>query len=392
MKKSVFAAVLLSLLVQPPLSAQKKAKLEWSVTPSVIFDNREYDLTGLDESRTLFGIRVATMAGVGITDKSARSHHSVLGGVDPLYEFGGGWTLQPILYYRLTSRRSNCMFKIAAGIFPFSELEASYSDAFRSSYERFTDDTVEGLHFGWKGDTFQYELGVDWSGKIGSENPSRREEFRIYSGGGQLLVHKVLKLGYSAMLHHYSTNLDATGNNVVDDILLNPYIEARLSCFVPLQSLKARLGYIQAFERDRAAGGDLLCPGKGEFVLEARKWNVGVENSLYFGGDLQPLYDSPAPEGGIYGGNLYKGDPFFRNADGREFGVYDRLGIYWNPSIARGLDFCVRVNFHFNGGFAGHQELISLCYRFPSISTPPAPQGRKAAGACRGSRTARGCR
>jgi len=347
------------------LSAQsfsrEKPKFDYLVGARLSFDNREYDKTSLDVSQTLFGIRVKAGAGIKINSDRDNVQHSILAGVDPLYDFGGSWTFQPLLFYRLSAPLRCSQLRIVAGIFPKSERKAAYSRAFLSEYQQYIDDTQEGLQFSWHSRTFRYELGIDWRGMVGAKNPSRREEFIIYSGG----VHRfgsIIKAGYAAHMHHYACNYENTATNVVDDILLNPYVEANFAYFVGMQTLSARLGYLQALQRDRDAEGGMLTPAKGEFCIEARKWNVGIVNELYFGGDLMPLYDSPSPEGGKYGASLYLGDPMFRNADSLKFGVYDRISAYWQPNIARGLDFRVQVNVHFNGGFAGHQELLTLIY------------------------------
>jgi len=342
-------------------ASREKPKFDYDVAAGITFDNREYDKTTLDESRTLFGIRVKAAAGIMMPSRDGSVQHRLLAGVDPLYQFGGSWVFQPLLYYKLSAPLKHCRFGLVAGIFSQSERKASYSRVFLSEYQRYIDDTQEGLQLSWRGRRFQYELGVDWRGMVGQKNPSRREEFVIYSGG----THRFrgfIKAGYAAHMHHYACNFENSATNVVDDILLNPYCEANFAYFVKMQTLSARLGYIQAFQRDRDAEGGMLTPGKGEFCVEARKWNVGIVNELYFGGDLLPLYDSPAPEGGYYGSSLYLGDPLFRNLPGTKFGVYDRLSAYWQPNIAKGLDFRIQLNLHFNGGFAGHQEMLTLIY------------------------------
>jgi len=341
--------------------SREKPKFDYQLGVNMTFDNREYDKTPLDESRTLFGIRVNAAAGIKVRGDENGVRHRILAGVDPLYQFGGSWVFQPLLYYKLSAPLKHCRFGLVAGMFSQSECKASYSRVFLSEYQRYIDDTREGLQLSWQGRGFQYELGVDWRGMLNSKYPSRREEFVIYSGGSHRFI-SFIKAGYAVHMHHYACNFESSATNVVDDILLNPYCEADFAYFVGMQTLSARLGYIQAFQRDRGAQGGMLTPAKGEFCVEARKWNVGIVNELYFGGDLMPLYDSPAPEGGNYASSLYLGDPLFRNLPGTKFGVYDRLGAYWQPNIVKGLDLRIQLNLHFNGGFAGHQEMLTLIY------------------------------
>lgn len=352
--------IILSSLLLFAIPSMAQIKFAYDVKASTSFDNREYDNTKLDDSRTLFGIRLC--ADAGISFEKGKSTHRLLAGVDPLYEFGGDFIFQPLLYYKFDTRLQRSKFSIDAGIFPRSESRAFYSLAFFSDANRFYDDTYEGLQFSWKGRKFYYELGLDWKGMIGKAHPERREEFMVYSGGHHSFI-RFLKLGYSAYMHHYANNYSLTANNVVDDILISPYVDMDFGQFVGMQLLRTRLSYLQGFQRDRGVSSDIQTPAKGEFLFEVRKWNVGIANDLFFGGDLMPLYDLEAPEGGKYADKLYMGDPFMRNAEGKSFIAYDRLGVYWAPRIADKLSLRVQVNFHFNGGFAGHNELISVAYQ-----------------------------
>lgn len=359
--KPIIPIFLAVVFLPSAVLAREKPGFDYTVSAKMSFDNREYDATTLDESATLFGIRLKAAAGIKMRTGKSGTTHRILAGIDPLYDFGGSWTFQPLLYYKMTAPLAHSRLGIVAGIFPKSESAASYSRAFLSEYQQYIDDTREGIQFSWRSACFNYELGLDWRGQVSPKKPDRREEFVIYSGGTHRLG-SIFRLGYAARMHHYACNYKNSATNVVDDILLNPYFEADFGYFTGLQTFKARLGYLQAFQRDRDDSAGMRSPGKGEFCLEARKWNVGVVNELYFGADLMPLFDCPAPEGGRYGSSLYLGDPMFRNLPGRDFAVYDRLSAYWQPNIARGLDFRIQVNLHFNGAFAGHQELISLIY------------------------------
>lgn len=345
-------------------SAQDKPaiKFDYDVKFSTTFDNREYDKSGgLDYSCTLFGLRAQTAVGVSLgKDKPGAVRHRLLAGVDPLYEFGGGWKVQPLVFYEMSTMLRRSRFSIVAGAFPRSRSTEFYSMAFYSDRTKFLDDTYEGLQFSWKGRNFNYELGVDWMGQIRDAAPATREQFQVYSGGHHYFPFG-LKLGYSAMLHHYACSMQAS--NVVDDILVNPYVEMNAGKWLALQSLTARLGYIQAYEYDRQYHGDIYLPGKGELFLEVRKWNVGITNDLFFGGNLMPFYDKLAPEGIAYGQNLYMGDPFMRNAGGKDFGVYDKISVYYEPYIVKKLSLRIQLDFQFNGGYAGCRQFIAVSYQ-----------------------------
>lgn len=355
---AVFLAAGLSVYAQDREAG--RIRFDYDVKLSTKLDNREYDRTDLDESCTLFGARAQVGLGISIGTDSSVVRHRLLGGLDPLYEFGGPWTLQPLLYYQMTAQLKRSRFSLVAGAFPRSKSTAYYSDAFFSQRTLFLNDTYDGAQFSWLGENFQYEFGVDWMGMIGKDAPARREEFMVYSGGHHRFPHG-LKLAYSAYLHHYACSFEAS--NVVDDILVNPYVEYDAGRYAHVQTLMGRLGYVQAFQRDRAATDKLLTPGKGEFYFEVRNWNVGIVNDVYFGGDMMPYFNETDPAGVQYGTNLYMGDRFLRNPEGQSFGVYDKLSVYYEPFFVKKLTLRVQLDFHFNGGYAGWRQVLYVAYQ-----------------------------
>lgn len=332
-----------------------------------MFDNTEYAASGdWEPSRTLFGIRANAGAGamVGESGANGGSCSRIIGGVSALYCFGGKLKFEPLLYYKLETKLRKCSFSMVAGAFDRRESRAFYSPAFFSSYNLFMDGTFDGIQFSWKSDRLYTELGVDWMGMPDSSRASVREEFRIYSGG-HLTVLKWLDVGYAASLHHYACSFLAS--NVVDDALVNPYMDLEFSgyCGGLLQSLELRAGLLLGYQNDRIRENGLSIPANVNIYSRIKKWNVTIDNDLYFGTDLMPLYDSDAPEGGTYGSHLYMGEPLLRhrNTEGRT-GYFDRLGIAWEPTLAGKLYMTFRVDFDFNSGFLGSRQLIGIRYRF----------------------------
>lgn len=357
--KTIAAGLLMTLCLQAAAQNDKPV-FEYDLAPRIRFINYEYDGSDLDYSRTLFGVRLRATAGIGIDNGKTR--HKIQAGADPLYSFGGGWKIQPLIYYQFSTPLRHSRFNIIAGMFPRSESKAWYSMAFFSDANHFLDSSYEGIQFSWQLRHSYFELGVDWQGELRPSAPAVREEFSVYSGGEWRTLMNILKLGYAARMHHYACNAEGSAANVVDDILVNPYIEANFGPSVKMQKLAVRLGYLQSFQRDRAVDDRLLTPAKGEFTAVVRHFNVILTNELFFGADLMPYYDSPAPEGGRYGSSLYMGDPFMRNAGGAKFGVMDRITLAWEPRLAKNLTLSILARAYFNGGFAGHQEQIGIKY------------------------------
>lgn len=361
MKKLLLSGTLVCAVYSFAGAGERQAvKFDYDVAFQTVFDNREYDRSdGLDISRTLFGVRAQAGLGIRIGSDSSKVKQRLLAGADPLYEFGGGWTVEPLLWYEISVPLRKCRFQLVAGAFPRSKSTEYYSDAFYSERNRFLKDTYDGLQFSWKGRNFGYEFGVDWMGMLSPAFPGTREQFVVYSAGHHTFL-PGLKLGYSAHLHHYANSMKA--RNVVDDILVNPYIEYNAAHYAHVQTLLARVGYLQAFQRDRNVSGDLLSPAKGELYLEVRNWNVGIINDLYVGGDLLTLFDAVSPEGTPYGTDLYMREPFLRNRGGKACGIYDKVSVYYEPFIVRRLTFRLQLDFQFNGGFAGSRQMICVKY------------------------------
>ena len=79
--------------------------------------------------------------------------------------------------------------------------------------------------------------------------------------------------------------------------------------------------------------GSYVFPCGGEMDVDIRKWNVGISNSLFYGNDMMPYYNSKDSSGYKYGNMLYMGDPFYRVHDNGSTapGFYDRLEAYYEP-------------------------------------------------------------
>ena len=330
----------------------------YGVDASTYFDNRENDGGGnlFTSSMTVFGARIAPEIGLSVRDS-----HRLMGGVNLLRDFGSSKTLDAdiFFYYNLEKRLSErTHFGLSAGIFPRTKSRGYYSEAFFSDSLKFYDPNFEGILFRFDHPHSYYELGVDW---IGQKGPGCRERFMIFSAG-EYHPTDFLKLAYSAYMYHFASSDEVSG--VVDNILLNPYVEFDAGRMASLQRLSLSIGWLQAVQRDRVMSGEYLFPGGLEAVFDIRKWNVGVNNRFFYGSDMMPLYNNCDAGGYKYGTQLYYGLPYYRVRaecfDG--FKAYDRAEVYWEPRIAEGLYFKIAAVFHFNGAFSGSQQIISIRY------------------------------
>ena len=284
------------------------------------FDNTEYSGSGLGSAETLFGVSLAPVLRFEWSDK-----HNLGVGVNMQKMFGSSRFLDDIdlvAYYQFKGDKYGAL----AGLFRRENLLGRYSEAFFSNAWLVDNRVVQGLALQYSDKVGFAELVVDWNGMYSME---RREQFRIlFSGEGHFA--KVMYAGASAEMQHYANRADFQ-HNVVDNIVVNPYIGVDFKAFFDFD---IRLSYLQTLQRDRVAGGGWQLPMGGELFFRMSRWGVFISNNLYVGNNLQPLYNSMGKEGTIYGADLYASDPFY----GTTSGVYNRTGIgyernFWKDRI-----------------------------------------------------------
>lgn len=379
-----------------PVEKDRPVELAYDVDFEFCFDNREFYKSDFSNSSTIFGAQLTPSIGIDVNKGTDLSHRVMLG-VDVFKDFGAKTTIPQLFsevtfYYNMEKVFPKTEISLFAGIFPRSAMEGNYSQAFFSDSLTFYDSNLEGVLLKIKRPKAQFELGCDWMGMIG---PGVRERFMIFSAGeGKVLDY--LTLGYAAYMYHYANSYEVKG--VVDNILCNPYVRLELEEFLPLQKFSLALGYLQSAQRDRKNIGDMIFPGGGEFNVQIQKWGVGVSNSLFVGKDMMPYYNNLDQGGYKYGSDLYFGDPFYRvfdndtdklygklsdaslsqmsnGSDGSSIaasetgriGVYNRLEVYYAPEICSFLDLKISAVFHFNGGYSGCQQRLSLCFDLHSL-------------------------
>lgn len=350
------------------------------------FDNRELYKSRFSSSMTIFGARLTPSVGLDITQKNGASH-KVMVGIDIMKDFGnspvspeltGGASSEtsPLLnnasllreltmYYRFSKTCGKTDISLYAGIFPrkFTD-EKGYSKAFFSDSLAFYDNNLEGLLVKFGRPKAHFEIGCDWMGQYGT---ARRERFMIFSHGeGQ--VAPVLSLGYSAYMYHFACSRLHEG--VVDNFLANPYLRLDFAPLLAMQRLSVRVGWLQSMQQDRLNVGKYVFPYGGELTLDIRKWNVGISDTMFYGTDMMPYYNSKDASGYKYGNMLYMGEPFYRVHDDGTTGpgFYDRLEVYYEPEIGGFLKIRAAALFHFNGSrYSGCQQIVSLKFNLQRL-------------------------
>lgn len=343
------SVVLLSLLLTTEAVAQQ---FLWDVDFRMGFDNREYAQMKTQPSGTLYGAILAPRVGLGFGE----GHSVYIGGqvgrffgkADPKYSYD--W----MLYYQYDGEH----LKANAGAFPMSRLRGEFPVAFFDDC-LFFDTILEGVHIGYGSDTWYLEAALDWIGMVDEQT---RESFYVYSYGRKDIG--MFYGAYTYMMYHYASSYTVRG--VVDNIWLYPHIGVQLSKVLPLDKFDIRAGWLQTFQNNRISGDGFVLPGgfQGEFRLE--KWGFGIYETIYAGPSLLPFFDTPDAAGMPYGTGLYCGDRFY----GTESGIYNRLELYFAPTIAKVSDYLnlrIAAVIQCDGVDWGWQQLVQVVVNLDSL-------------------------
>lgn len=380
---TVLAMLLVSLSSYAKSEGEEAVRFAYDVDFEMNFDNREFDRSRFSKAMTIFGARLTPSVGIVVPQYDKGMNHKIMVGVDVMKDFGAS-PVSPLLsadesstslvnkdlfreitlYYMLDKKMKNGTLEMYAGVFPREASEGSYSDAFFSDSLKFYDNNLEGLLLKLRRQNSYWEIGCDWMGKPGY---ARKEKFMIYSSGESRIT-PFFKVGYAAYMYHFAGSQKARG--VVDNILMNPYLEFDFAKSVSMQKFALRLGWLQAMQHDRVFVGHYVFPCGGELDLDMRKWNVGIHNRLFYGTDMMPYYNSTDAGNDKYGSRLYLGDPFYRIHDDGTTGpgLYDRFEVYYEPHVGRYLSVRVGARFHFNGfRYSGCQQMVGVRFDLQSL-------------------------
>ena len=364
-----------------------KVHFDYDVDFEMKFDNRELYRSDFSNSMTIFGARLTPSVGIVIPQDELSLNHRIMLGIDVMKDFGAS-PISPdlagpgsdeaagrltnldlfremTLYYKLERNTERTGLELYAGVFPRKAAEGNYSEAFFSDSLKFYDNNLEGLLIKVRRPRGYWEVGCDW---LGQKGQTRKEKFMVFSAGESKVTND-LHIGYAAYMYHFAGSKKARG--VVDNILMNPYMRFEMGDVLDLQMFELRLGWLQAMQHDREFVGHYVFPGGGEFDLDIRNWNVGIHNRLFYGTDMMPYYNSVDKGGDKYGTRLYMGDPFYRiHDDGTDGpGLYDRLEVYWEPSLGKLLSLRVSARFHFHdSSYSGCQQIVGLRFNLEEMS------------------------
>lgn len=362
-----------SLCRAPALAKQEfnNPKFEYGLDFLFHFDNREFDYPNgkYMRSSTIFSVVGAPTVGFSI-QQGEDANHRVNAGFDYYRDMGEGSKpdrdLREIIFnYDFHKRFSNgALFEAVAGVFPRHYMEGEYSEVFFTDSLLFYDHNLDGAILKYMTRNFYAELGADWMGKAGV---TRKERFQLFFAGDWIPRHW-FKLGFAGTFYHYAGSRQAPG--VVDNHLLQTYIEFDAGKFTHLQELSIKFSPLLSYQYDRVRDPGPKLPCGGEMVITTRNWNVWLQNTTYVGDNLMPYYYGVDTGGNPYAGNLYLGSPFYRK-------FYNLLELYWEPRLTEWLYFRASARFHFDeGGFMGCQQKLSLFLNLDAFRHPGWGAGR----------------
>jgi hypothetical protein len=328
------------------LTGRNRFSWEYDADFQLIFDNRAFDASNsaFIPSGTMNTLVFAPTAGFSI-QQSGQVHHRFAAGVELAYDLGSktweGLFREPILFYDAHVRTQRGVFEAVAGIFPRRFMEGTFSEALFSGMYRNTDRNIEGALLKWRSDRFYTELAADYMG------PDR---FQLVSFG-RWGATRWLSLGWAGSYYQYAS---ATSRDMVDSHLLNPWLRMDFSARTPWQELSVQLGALASYQHAHRDAAKPYLPLGGELKLTARRWNVGLSNITYVGGDLMPYFFARSAEGGLYATALYFGTPCYNR-------FYDYVELAWIPQLSHYLSMRVAAKVHFGpSGYLGWQQQFSL--------------------------------
>lgn len=378
------------------IDSEKKLKVQadYNTFFQYNFDNREFDYSKgqYTNSMTIHAVRFTPSIGLSVKHGNG-IRHRVLIGIDVLRNMGekpltnisaagkhekdpglNNWKLlkEITLFYHLNARLNKWNITAVAGIFPRYHSEANYGREMISDSLYFYDNNMEGLLLKFRSPKSYHEINCDWLSMYGEY---RKEGF-IISTYSESKIKDYFKIGFKSRMQHSACSDHV--KEVIDNLLFIPFVGFDLSKFTFFNNLGFEIQWHQGLQNRRWTGKDgLVFPCGVQLVSDIRHWNVGINNTLFWGTNMMPFYNKADYANNKYGTDLYHQSPFYKvrafsgpapsDYDWRRFAIYDRLELYYRPKIASFIDLNISFVFFFNEKFSGWQQKISLIFSLDKL-------------------------
>ncbi len=376
--KSFLPAVLLVLATASPASAQfmqdlqdlfgriqlqpgereNAVQVDYNVDFHYFFDHRDFNSSNdiFLESGTINLARFSPSAVVRFNQGRETTHRLALGidltkdlGTNPTaYETysaaehessirNTGLMKDIFFYYNYMRSTGKGQIGFYAGIHPRTVLQGDYSRAMLADDLIYYDPNIEGVTAQFTFPKFSAEIvtdllstkGID---RIGGEMTFASFEFRPAEW---------FAAGLSGSFTHVSGNYLYPCD--VDFALANPYLKFDFAPLVDVQQFYVKAGALATHQIDH----DLVLysetgeesaekphhPFGTEFTFAFRNWNIGFEDTFYYGENLMTYQSSSyenISDSKKYCGTLYQGQSFYFTR--RSVPTwYNRAEVYWQP-------------------------------------------------------------
>lgn len=343
---------------------QSAVALAYNLVFDYNFNNKEFPGNKYSRSMTINNFRLNPSIGLSIGGGD-RFSHRIMVGADLRKDAGDGTKVreETSFWYNLNAKVGNGTLSCVAGAYPRSYLEGEYSEAFFSDSVRVYDSVLEGMMLKYRTSSLYAEVALDW---MGMQSDTRRERFMI-TAFAKVRLSDLFSAGVAGQFYHYACSFQQEG--VVDNNLIQPFFRADFSKGTGFQLLSAQAAFLFGLQKDRAADENFSLPCGGELTLDVKRWNVGIHSTVFYGDDMMPLYGNRDRNGDRYGDNLYYGSSFYRvRTNGSAPAVYTRFEAYWQPHISDFLDLSLSAVFHFNDGYSGCQQKVSLLFNLDKLT------------------------
>ena len=281
--------------------------------------------------RLALGVDLTKNLGVNPTSVEVYSeseHQSKLSNLDLIKDI--------FFYYNFRKSIGDGLLDFYAGIHPRTVLDGEYTRAIFADDIRYFDPNLEGLTFKYSAPRFKAEVTADIAGVRGVDRVGREMLFT----SGAFMPTDWSSIGWSAAYTHSNGSLLASAD--VDFALVNPYAKVDFGSKLGMQELSVKAGPIVTYQLDykmpaydesgEEVGESPHFPMGAEVIFNVRHWGFGIENTYYFGDNLNTYMSSAysSSSAATYASALYSGEAFYFTR--RSVPTwYDRLELYWQP-------------------------------------------------------------
>lgn len=330
-------ALLLCLLPSfCPLAVAQSHPFTYRVELLSYFDNREYD-ADFQRSQTLFATRLSPEFGLKFQDSHQQWHRLMLGAhyTKSMGRMFEPRDVVPTLYY--CYQKPDNSFNFYLGTIPYHYLSRDLPAYVLYDSIAYVHPNIQGSLIQFQNDKAFLDIVCDWRSMQGE---NQREAFRLLING--LYDWGLFHAGALVQMNHLASK-KFQKNGVCDDAYINPQVGIRLPL---LDDFRITAGYVWSYQWDRIRAQEPTLSHSLLFDLQARWKRIGLNNLLYLGQNLQPLYPHN-------GNKLYLGDPFFQSS------CYNRCDVFVYLLQTNIVNCLISWNLHYTKEFGlDHQQQL----------------------------------